>query len=102
MRYVNAETGELHIPEFAHGFLLAESYRIFDQVLEAGDISEIDDWQEVNDTPLYAGEHCEYADYDLNFFYSEEEEQWHCTAYEIYRDEESVGHTQLDEYRRLW
>lgn len=95
-------TGELHIPEFAHGFLLAESYRIFDQVLETGDISEIDDWQEVNDTPLSAGEHCAYMDYDLNFFYSEEEEKWHCTAYEIYRDEEGVGHTQLDEYRRLW
>lgn len=95
-------TGELHIPEFAHGFLLAESYRIFDQVLETGDISEIDDWQEVNDTPLSAGKHCPYVDYDLNFWYSEEEEKWHCTAYEIYRDEEGVGHTQLDEYRRLW
>jgi len=95
-------TGELNIPEFAHGFLLAESYRIFDQVLETGDISEIDDWQEVNDTPLSAGGHCSYMDYDLNFWYDEEAEQWHCTAYEIYRDEESVGHTQLDEYRRLW
>lgn len=95
-------TDTLHMPEFAHGFLLAESYRIFDQVLETGDISEIDDWQEVNDTPLSAGEHCAYMDYDLNFFYSEEEEKWHCTAYEIYRDEEGVGHTQLDEYRRLW
>jgi len=95
-------TDTLHISEFAHGFLLAESYRIFDQVLEAGDISDIDDWQQINDVPLYAGEHCEYADYDLNFWYDEEAEQWHCTAYEIYRDEEGVADTIQSEYRTLW
>ena len=99
-------TDELHIPEFAHGFLLAESYRIFDQVLEIDDTSEfadiVDDWQQVNDTPLHAGEHCEYADYDLNFWYDEDEDEWHCTAYEIWRDEESVAHTKTDKWRRLW
>ena len=100
MRYVNAETGELHIPEFAHGYLLSESYMIFSLVLESGETEE--DWQQINDTPLSAGEHCDYADYDLNFGYSEEEDKWHCTAYEIWRDEERVAHTKTDEWRRLW
>ena len=92
-------TDTLHIPEFAHGFLLATSYKIFDQVLETG---ELDDWQQVDDVPLYAGEHCAYMDYDLNFWYDEDEDKWHCTAYEIWRDEENVAHTKTDEWRRLW
>ena len=71
----------LHIPEFAHGYLLAESFRIFDQVLETGDISETEDWQQVNDVPLFAGKHCEYADYDLNFWYREERYEYRCTAH---------------------
>ena len=104
-------TDTLHIPEFAHGYLLATSHKIFDQVLETGDISEIettewvkiiDDWQQVDDVPLYAGEHCAYADYDLNFWYDEDEDKWHCTVYEIWHDEEGYAHTKVDEYRRLW
>ena len=89
----------LDVPEFAHGFLLSQSYMIFDQVLETG---ELDDWQQINDTPLNAGEHCEYADYDLNFWYDENEDKWHCTVYEIWRDEESVAHTKVDKWLRLW
>ena len=100
MRYINSETGELHIPEFAHGYLLSQSYMILHDVLEGGETDE--DWQQINDTPMSAGEHCDYADYDLNFWYSEEEDKWHCTAYEIWRDEESVAHTKTDEWRRLW
>ena len=98
MRHVNAETDKLHIPEFAHGYLLSESYMIFSVVLESGETEE--DWQQINDTPLSAGEHCDYADYDLNFWC--DEDKWHCTAYEIWRDEEGVAHTKTDEHRRLW
>ena len=90
----------LHIPEFAHGYLLSQSYMILYDVLEGGETDE--DWQQINDVPLYAGEHCEYADYDLNFWYEEAYDKWHCTVYEIWRDEESVAHTKLDEFRRLW
>ena len=89
----------LHIPEFAHGYLLSHSYILFDYAMESGGF---DDWHEVNDTPLSAGEHCAYMDYDLNFWYDEDEDKWHCTAYEIYRDEEGVADTIQSEYRRLW
>ena len=100
MRYINSETGELHIPEFAHGYLLSQSYMILHDVLEGGATDE--DWQQINDVPLYAGEHCAYTDYDLNFWYDEDEDKWHCTAYDIWRDEEGVAHTKTDEHRRLW
>jgi hypothetical protein len=97
--WIEKDEGDLHIPEFAHGFLLSQSYMIFDEVLQAG---ELDDWQQINDVPLSAGKHCDYADYDLNFWFGEYDDKWYCTAYEIWRDEEGVAHTKTDEYRRLW
>ena len=97
--WIEKDVGDLHIPEFAHGFLLAISYQIFDDVLETG---ELDDWQQVNDVPMYAGKNCPYKNYDLNFWYEEAYDKWHCTAYEIWRDEEGKAHTKVDEFRRLW
>jgi len=91
---------DMYIPEFAHGYLLSQSYMIFRDVLESGETDE--DWQQMNDTPLWAGENCGYADFDLNFWYSEEEDKWHCTVYAIERDTEGVAHTNTDEWRRLW
>lgn len=91
---------QLYIPDFALGYLLSQSYRIFDDVLQSGEIDE--DWQHVGDTPLSMGEQCEYADYDLNFWYSEEEDKWHCTVYEIWQDESGMLHTKTGEWLRLW
>ena len=95
---------ELYIPDFtipifAHGFLLAQSYIIFDDVMESGGL---DDWKQISDVPLWMDKHCEYADYDLNFWYSEEEDRWHCTAYAIERDEEGISYTNGNKFRRLW
>ena len=90
---------ELYIPDFAHGFLLAQSYIIFDDVRENGNL---DDWQQISDVPLWSGKYCDYADYDLNFWYSEKEDRWHCTAYEIGRDEEGISYTNGNKFRRLW
>ena len=63
---------------------------------------EEDTWEQVMDVPLFAGEHCEYQTFDLNFWYSEEEDKWHCTAYEVWFDEADQAHTKTDEWRRLW
>jgi hypothetical protein len=40
-------TDTLHIPEFAHGYLLSQSYMILHDVLEGGATDE--DWQQIND-----------------------------------------------------
>ena len=96
MTDLNTNTSELYIPEFAHGYLLSLSYEIF------SDVSDDDDWQQVEDVPLMAGEQPNYQDYDLNFWYSEEENKWHCTAYEVRLNEEGVAYTKTDEWRRLW
>ena len=92
-------TNTLHIPDFAQGYLLSQSYRVFDQVIETGDL---DDWQQMLDTPMSLGKHCEYGDYDLNFWYDEDEDKWHCTAYAVWHDEEGLAHTKTDEWLRLW
>jgi hypothetical protein len=97
--WIEKDVGDLHIPEFAHGFLLAISYQIFDDVLETG---ELDDWQQVDDVPLYAGKNCPYKNYDLNFWYGEYDDKWYCTAYEVQYNEDGSAWTNTDEYKRLW
>lgn len=99
MKHVNAETGELHIPDFAHGWLYAESQRTFVEVLKTG---ETDYWEVFQDVPLDASGHKEYEDYDLNFFKDENEKKWHCSAYAIWYDEDNNQHTKTDKWRRLW
>ena len=91
---------QLHIPDFALGYLLSESYRIFDDILQSGETDE--DFQHVGDVPLSLGEQCEYADYDLNFWYSENEDKWHCTAYKIWDDGIDKKQKKRDEWLRLW
>ena len=91
------DTGNLRIPEFAHGYLLAVSHDIF------RDVSEDDDWQSVRDVPFGVGEHTEYADYDLNFWFDEDDNKWHCTAYDIeYDSVKQTEFTNTGEHRRLW
>ena len=99
MRYINSETGELHIPEFAHGYLLAYSLYHLNDIREAG---EDDTWEQVMDVPLMAGEHCDYQTYDLNFWIDDEDGKMYCTAYEVWHDEAGYAYTKTDEHRRLW
>jgi hypothetical protein len=93
------DTDNLHIPEFAHGYLLAVANNIFTMTIGAFE----DDWKSVRDVPMYAGEHTEYADYDLNFWYDKDDDRWHCTAYHIeYDSVKNTESTNTGEHRRLW
>ena len=92
-------TDELYISDFAYGFLYAESRRTFVEVLETG---ETDYWQSFKDVPSDASEHREYEDYDLNFWYDEDEDRWHCTAYAIEYDDDNNESTNTLEWLRLW
>ena len=102
------DTGNLHIPEFAHGYLLALSHEIFldvssTQYQSASPISEVDEWKSVRDVPFGAGEHAEYTDYDLHFWYDIENEDWHCDVYHIeYDSVKETEFTNTGEHRRLW
>ena len=100
MRYVDTDTGELYIPEFAHGYLLAYSLYFSAEIKEAGE----DVWEQVMDVPILSGEHCDYQTYDLHFWHDDIEGiiEWHCTAYEVWYDEANEAHTKVQEYRRLW
>ena len=98
MRYVDTDTGELFIPEFAHGYLLAYSLYFAAEIKEAGQ----DTWEQVMDVPILSGEHCDYQTYDLNFWYDDLEDKWHCSAYEVWFDEANQAHTKVQEHRRLW
>ena len=94
------DTSNLHIPEFAHGYLLACSLYILNDIREAG---EDDTWEQVMDVPLSAGEHCDYQTYDLNFWIDDEDDdKMYCTAYEVWHDEAGYAYTKTDEHRRLW
>ena len=94
--WLEKDAGDLYIPEFALGFLVAMSHKIFLEV------SDDDDWEQVNDVPLQAGRNCEYKSYDLNFWYSECDNKWYCTAYAVNHDEDGRATTDIREYRRLW
>jgi len=89
----------LYIPEFAHGYLLCYSLYHAKDIRESG---EDDVWEQVMDVPTFAGEHCDYQTYDLNFWYDDLEDVWRCTAYEVWFDECNEAHTKVDEYRGLW
>jgi len=90
----------LHIPEFAHGYLLCYSLYHATDVRESG---EDDSWEQVIDVPLMAGKHCEYKTYDLNFWIDDEDDgKMLCTAYEVWFDEAGQAYTKTDEWLRLW
>jgi len=94
------DTGDLHIPEFAHGYLLCYSLYHATDVRESG---EDDGGEQVVDVPLTAGEHCEYKTYDLNFCIDDEDDdKMYCTAYEVWFDEAGQAYTKTDEWTRLW
>ena len=94
------DTGDLHIPEFAHGYLLCYSLYHATDVRESG---EDDWWEQVIDVPLTSGEHCEYKTYDLNFWIDDEDDdKMYCTAYEVWFDEAGQAYTKTDEWTRLW
>lgn len=90
----------LHIPEFAQGILYAWSQEAFLPMLKHG--VEDDVWQAAQDVPLSAGENCSYEDYDLNFWYDEDDNKWHCTAYAIGQGKDNSVYTKTDEWLRLW
>jgi len=75
---------ELYISDFAYGFLYAESRRALVEVLNTG---QTDLWQSFKDVPSDASEFREYEDYDLNFWYDEDEDRWYCRVYDTDRNE---------------
>lgn len=97
--WIEKDTGDLHIPEFAQGYLLCYSLYHFPDIRESG---ELDTWEQVIDVPLSAGKNCDYKTYDLNFWFGEYDQKWYCTAYEVWFDEADQAYTNTDEYRRLW
>ena len=91
----------LYITDFAYGWLYAESQRTFVEVLETG-FKVTDYWETFRDVPLDASEHREYEDYDLNFWYEEDDNKWHCTAYAIEYDDDNNESTNTLKWLRLW
>jgi hypothetical protein len=92
-------SNELYIPEFAQGWLFVVSQDMYVKVLA---LDDEDYWEVVHDVPHSASEHREYESYDLNIWRDDETGKWHCTAYEIWYDEENNQHTNTDEWVRLW
>ena len=72
-------TDELYISDFAYGFLYAESRRTLVEVQKTGETVYR---QSFKDVPSDASEFREYEDYNLKFWYDEDEARWHCTAYD--------------------
>lgn len=90
---------ELHIPHFAHGYLLCLSLYLAHDVRESG---EDDTWQSYL-LPLSADLDCEYQEYALNFWIDDEDGgRLICTAYEVQYDEAWQSHTNTDKWLRLW
>lgn len=89
----------LHIPEFAQGVLFAWSQEAFMPFLN-GKVE--DTWYVARDVPMSSAQFREYEDYDLNFWFDEDDNKWHCTAYAVWYDEDEKQHTKTDEWLRLW
>ena len=90
----------LHIPEFAQGILYAWSQEMYFKTMVKRGVED-DTWEAAQDVPLSLGEHCEYADYDLNYWYDEDAKKWRCTAYAI-GQKGDTQYTKTDEWLRLW
>ena len=69
----------MNISDFAYGYLYAESQRRLREHLNSGHSDLV---SRISDVPSDASEFREYEDYDLNFWYDEDEDRWHCTAYD--------------------
>lgn len=89
----------LQMPEFSQGYLTAVSLELYKQVREYG---EDDYWELIRNVPVSISPESEYKQYDLNFWYEEEKDKWHCTAYPVWRDAKGFVHTSTTQHLRLW